>query len=399
MKKILVLLLLLALTVPAAAESVRLEGDGFDTPEEAALAFVDALNRADAGGMLSAFAMESFAAHADPILSLEHNNRFTYNSIYTIPYTDGFLRSLVTHARYGRIASDLLLCFGEYAVGMGMNTPAVSYPEVEALFVSSPLYDLKGHVEFVEWLSPAAVTGGIAADPRWGGDTVVEAAYSGAEDLAELAARLRINGNDAYLSLQCARYDGRWYLLGPGKAQQYMTKSSLEAFLILPDDQEKQKLENALAEDHAEETAQWDALRASDLGGSLWYLESLNAPGVALCGSPEDTKTDGGGAGVYAEMRLFSVGGGIITVWAAPALQQALSMDDPTAHIRFSWNPSGISTEYTVAKRGKTFTFPNFRAFHDEDIALDLTGLSIQMDETSVVFTLQDGTKAVFRRQ
>ena len=70
MKKPIVFLLILALACSflpfAAAESGRLEGAGYDTPEEALLAYIDALNRGDVGGMLSTFALESYVEHADP---------------------------------------------------------------------------------------------------------------------------------------------------------------------------------------------------------------------------------------------------------------------------------------------------------------------------------------------
>ena len=69
MKKLLICLLALMLAaIPALGEGTEtgaIEGPGFDSPEEAVSAYLEALKNGDAAGMLSTFAIETYVAEMD----------------------------------------------------------------------------------------------------------------------------------------------------------------------------------------------------------------------------------------------------------------------------------------------------------------------------------------------
>ena len=98
-------------TAPAtedAGVAGRLEGNGYDSPEDAVLAYIEALNRGDVGGMLSTFALESYVEHADPSVQINVRGFFLTHDLLSIPCPDDYSRSLVLHARYGSLATSLL---------------------------------------------------------------------------------------------------------------------------------------------------------------------------------------------------------------------------------------------------------------------------------------------------
>ena len=67
-----VLMLVLALSAGAVyASDTRVEGEGFETPEEAILAFAEALQDGDLEKMISTFAVESYCEHFDMVQQME----------------------------------------------------------------------------------------------------------------------------------------------------------------------------------------------------------------------------------------------------------------------------------------------------------------------------------------
>ena len=173
MKKLAVLIIMLAFLFQAAASAGnmpsarRLEGDGYDSPEEAVLAYIDAMNRGDVGGMLSTFALESYAAHADPLVRADARGLIMIEVYDGIPCADEYARSLVAYTRYGSISKFLLSAYIDLSTGLNgqMRTVRTSEErrEIEAQFTESPLNGLQGNVTFVRWISPVSLS---AVTPR-----------------------------------------------------------------------------------------------------------------------------------------------------------------------------------------------------------------------------------------
>lgn len=390
--------------VPAV---VRLEGPGYATPEEAVMAYLDAMNRGDAYGMISTFAMESFAAHVDPMLYIDHNARFSphpFLAINSIPYRDDYVVSLIAQARYGSIAWDLNACYAMYALGTDQAYNHYETAEerraLAEQFSNSVLNNIAGNVEFVEWLNPAALTGGFVTTPGAGGDLIGSMAYAGADDITEISALIRINGKAAIQGMYCVKYGDRWYNLSFGsriiKMSVKATAANQMILWILSDEDEAELTDPALSAEYAEDGARWDALQQSDWAGTRWPMVSLSLPGVTVHETEADAENDTG-AGIWAEMHFTRAGGAMITITASPALRQMLGMNRSSARIRFSWFADEIPVTRISPNNGKEI--PLFRLFGRTDsIQLSLTGLSVAREESRVTFTLADGTTAVFEK-
>ena len=385
----------------ASAESTavpRLES-GYATPEEAFTAYVEAMNRGDAYGMYSTFAVESFVSRSDPRLYLEYTRRYTsYAAMYLLPRDDDFFRSLAAQVRYGYQADGFLRSCS-YGVSNDSHTDLSAEADREALvdkFRKSPLYNAVGKVEFVRWISPVNLSGGLIMNPRAGNDTIASLIWTGAEDTAELAAELRVDGKTAYLALRSVCYDGRWFNLDYSSYSLTRTaRESWQQYLLFPTEEEQAEISRLLEEEYTEENAKWDAMQKSGLTGCEWPLVSLEAPGIKLCKTASEAESDSGSA-IHGTLRLYRTGGGMVTLTASPALQEDLCMADAAARILFSWSPDGIPVFYTN-KNGKQI--PIFRAYDKQDIYINgMDQMTVEMKDSAITFTLDNGIKAVFRK-
>ncbi len=393
---------------PAAG---RMEGPGYDTPEEAVLAYIDAMNRGDVGGMLSTFAIETYADHAAPELWLRYSHNVTvYDLFKSVPITDEFSRSLLAVNRRESIERSLKTSYALYGAGdyYPDHMRLSSAEEVRGLaeeFRRSPLHEPAGNVTFAGWISPVSLTGGLIAKPQVGRDFIESLAYTGADDFTELVAELRVNGAVALQPMTCACYGGRWYNLdfstrSAGLSKVWDQSAWKRTFWLPGTDPDEPDFLRLFPTDYPEETARWDALQQSDRAGARWPMTSLNASDVALYDTAEAAESSEG-AGVWAEMHFTRVGGAMITFRVSPSLQQQLGMDSSAGRICFYWSPDGIPTSYTqfMGMKKKQAEIPLFRFFGiNETEPFSLDGISAVLDDTTVTVTLADGLQAVFEK-
>lgn len=345
MKKLCALLLILALTgiTAGAAAEIRYEGDGYSTPEDAVLAYLDALNREDVDGMLSTFAIETLFSHLNERLYRQYVGTAFMGSLYNIPLTDEYSRSLLVTARYGTLATRLM---GQYLEFCGqLNGCRIEFQNAEDIaayedrFTSTPLQDIAGHVEFVEWINPAQLTQGALTTPSAQASAARRKAFYGADDMTELVAHFRVNGVEGLQFMACVKYGDRWYNaeFGGDTAPLLGIDQNNQALTLAPSDSEAQLLLSRLRDNrYADAAGQWDALRLSSLAGTRWVLKKLSVPGVAVT-ADKAAAENAEGLSVYAELRFYSFGGALITVTGSAALREQTGMLWPDTCYGAAW--------------------------------------------------------------
>ena len=379
--------------------SEQLEGKGYDTPEDAVMAYLDAMNRGDVRDMLSTFAIESYFAHADQMLDVQRRGKFAPMTAAPdyVPCASEFVELLASYDRYSNIAGELLSGYTWYVIETESEIEFSNIDEIQAFqeqYQQSPVYNIQGHVEFVQWVSPVNVTEGRITEPNVRTTMMSDVASTGADDMTELVARIRINGNDAYQTMWCFRYGDRWYnysvswmiygVLQSFSLQQSSGRQMLPLVLSV-DGQEK--IESRLQADYTEGNALWNAFRTSDLSGSRLKLISVSTPGLTVYEEGNAAK-EAEGIGVFAEMHFFSNGGGIITVTASPELQQNLGMDDDTDRILFAW----------MSESPEHLTAEGYIAYNGDKIQTGLENITVSRDESTVTLTWENGIQAVFQK-
>ena len=399
MKKLSILVLILVLLVSTAmSEGVaatgrpRLEGDGYDTPEEAVLAYLDAMNNADVYGMLATFAHESYAEHFDPDLYIQRTNAIWPMGMANMtPITDTYSADLVLYSRYSNIASNLLTQYTQYTDPLYGETRAPMNQEAidthRQMYEQSFLHDMQGHVTFVEWIDPALITHGTFIQPVNRCNIARQYAFAGADDLANMVAHFQINGTDVLQFMTCARYEGRWYnLLFHGNAASLIGLGQDTIGLIpLYDSEIKEDLNYTPDLLYYALLAGRELYASSPLGGTRWQLISLNQQNIELKPSPEDALQSD--CGLWCELHFYSVGGATITMTAGSALRSRLGMDYRSTISGTAWSESeGVlqfSELYIPSRYGYDYSSEITSAFYDGD---------------TLTIRLQDGTVAVFQQ-
>ena len=210
--------------VSASRVAGSFEGLGFDSPEDAALAYIEAFNAGDVQGMISTFAIETYVDHVDRAAMMNRLYAFAINMQDTNPMPTPYVRDLMVSERYGDIAQQLRYQYFSYAMpeayGDDIGKPvrfmsddrAQEIQDFLGAFDSSPVNEWIGNIAFVGFVPPEEVVGEIFMDERNQGNIKKLAACLGCDEIAEIVVHIQINGKDYYQFLECARYGDRWYV-------------------------------------------------------------------------------------------------------------------------------------------------------------------------------------------
>lgn len=207
------------------------EGSGFDSPEEAILAYLSARSTGDLNAVMSTFAIETYVEHYDGQAVLEAHRTFSVSEVMPLPLSNDYTRQMKIVDRQMDIVDELALQYihwlwpqEEYALdntgrlfltGRGEESAQKAKTLLEA-------FDVEGR-EALEAIAPQFV--GFEEDvlEKMDVSDVTKERYIeqlenyrviyGCEEIVEKVARVQQGGLDGYLFMRCARYGGRWYNL------------------------------------------------------------------------------------------------------------------------------------------------------------------------------------------
>ena len=196
-----------------------LEGPGYDSPEEAVTAYLEAMKDGDARGMLSTFAIETYVAEMDAQAYLERLKSFNLSYGVWMPLGGDYQRQVAVAARYGQLVESLAYQWTLYSWPDGYEEfggAAVRLLEdgaVEAFLAglakndAAALWQGMEVVEFVEpWLMSTQYSDGAQSRAR-------QAASYGCDEIVSVVAKLDIGGEEWYQCMDVACYGGKWYNL------------------------------------------------------------------------------------------------------------------------------------------------------------------------------------------
>ena len=222
--RVLSILMVLALLVccapvgAAASEWEKIEGEGFDTPDEAILAYAEALKTGDPEAMIATFCVETYCEHYDAaafysLMGMVSTAQFPTQ---TLPAENSVLMQRMNYERrrsgiLGFINSQLTYyalfgsAYEEVLTNMSMRLEEKDIrPYLEEASDISGLSSMK----IGEVMEPDDVTD-IAAIAERSADRY------GYDELAFRAVHLEIDGKPWFLTMDIARYGDRWYNLNP----------------------------------------------------------------------------------------------------------------------------------------------------------------------------------------
>ena len=240
MKRLLACLLILLLAVPALAEApnalrprrdevieetpevslngLRFEGEGYESPEEAVAAYLEAMRSGDVAGMLATFAIETYVENADAQASLWRIRAFLPNS-NALPLGGDSQMQIAAAKRCAELASMLYYQWlalswpEEYGEFGGQAVMFQEEAEVEAFRAALAENDISAALREMECIGfiPPQQLDEVYLSQSSLRIRAQQAAGYGCEAMSDVVARLSIGGEEWYQCMQCARYDGRWY--------------------------------------------------------------------------------------------------------------------------------------------------------------------------------------------
>ena len=92
---------------PEEEGPAKCEGPGFATPDEAVRAYVEGFNAADINAMLSTFAVETYVDRADVAAAAERVKSFMASYYYTVPPVGPLIRNLLVERRRNEITQSV----------------------------------------------------------------------------------------------------------------------------------------------------------------------------------------------------------------------------------------------------------------------------------------------------
>ena len=243
MKRLLIWRLVLLLTVPALAEApsalrprrdeiieeapqvalagVRFEGEGYESPEEAVAAYLQAKKSGDAAGMLATFAIETYVSEMDAQVELERYRAFYPTLGIQMPLGGEYQQQLAVAARYGQLADNLFYQWMLYSWPEGYEEfggTTISLTEdgaVEAFLAGLAENDAAARwqeMEIVEFVEPAELSDMYLNESNQQNIAKQVASY-GCDELVSVAVKLDIGGEEWYQCMNVARYGEKWYNL------------------------------------------------------------------------------------------------------------------------------------------------------------------------------------------
>lgn len=229
-------------------DSGKIEGKGYDSPEEAVTACLEALRDGDLGKAVSTFAIESFAENYDEAASLERT------AIYNIAWNaleKDFGKDYTIALRHEAAAKSVYYQYLWFALkdtqyselitdGITMQFPTESERRGLLRTLADPAtlerlqtLEIREIMRPEDFLEKAALSN-YQSEVNQNNIEKMRQAY-GAEQITSRIARVRIDGETYLFYMDLARYDGKWYILStPGNAGQLMGVGSLAS--IVPEE-------------------------------------------------------------------------------------------------------------------------------------------------------------------
>lgn len=245
MKKIaIVVVICLLFALCGCGNAAKVEGKGYKTAEEAALAYAEALKTGDVNKVLATFAIETYVENYDleeyidlmniympgagVEMMMESTDEYT-TQVNLINRQAVITRSLsymyLSMADCEMIRSPIALGKGEYDDASDLVDDLTNEDWMEIL-ADMEIGDVLGMDEFLDkdQMDPAEENLEKSCD------------YLGCDELQSVAVEVTLDGDDYYLCVDVACYDGVWYNCRPIGTLASITGASSYTGGLLPED-------------------------------------------------------------------------------------------------------------------------------------------------------------------
>lgn len=207
------------------------ECEGFSSAEEAAATYIEALNDGDVPKMISCFAIETYVDNVNRLATIERLYAFAPTSFDTFPMPTDYMRDLLVAERYGSIARQLCYQYLVFAWPEDYDSysgkPVRFMPDENGkseeagiflnAFANSEFNKWIGNIEFVAFENVENLRAHELFETEANQRNIQrQAACRGCDEIRNMILRIRVDGTDYFQFLECAQYEGRWYVQNIG---------------------------------------------------------------------------------------------------------------------------------------------------------------------------------------
>lgn len=221
---------------PAPKSTDRLEGAGYDKPEEAVEAYLEALKDGNLEAMLSTFAIETYVEHYDIEEVIESSGGLSFNMSLTLKPIDEYTESINIARRQGELVNNSFYPLYWHLNDMGeyFGTP-MAFREGREFDSTEDFRDELMEPDWMDQLSELKygkvklledfedVLEEADSDDREIYEAEVEAKCEklGCDELKCVAVEVEFDGEEYYFGMDVGRYGDKWYNCTPGGVSSY----------------------------------------------------------------------------------------------------------------------------------------------------------------------------------
>lgn len=209
--------------------ATTIEGPGYDTPEEAVVAYLEAMKKGDVPGMLSTFAVETYIDNYDLIKQVERTGGYTPGTVPSLKSVDNYTRSINISRRRGDLVYQLRVQYFMVNEKDDYYPRPLSIGEGREFRTSEELFNTIMNPEWTRELSQLEYgdiwtydefKSNLSTDYDWDLDYQRRRSQyideQGCDEFVPLIAEVKFRGEDYFLSLDVVCYDNKWYNVSLG---------------------------------------------------------------------------------------------------------------------------------------------------------------------------------------
>jgi len=196
----------------------KIEGPGYDTPEEAAEAYLTALRDQDVDAMVATFAVESYVENYDLEAWCERLQAFVPTTEMKLPTSNVYNSTLDVEARRASIINQITNQYFTYnvpSVALGMTISLAENPQVASDIEEDTDHYVFSDLEITGTMSPDDITNDIYSIEKNQENLLAQNKAFGVDDLEDVSnvvITFDADGESWYFCPQLIRYEDRWYV-------------------------------------------------------------------------------------------------------------------------------------------------------------------------------------------
>ena len=202
--------------------SVKYEGKGFNSPEEAVRCYLDGLKNFDIERMLSAFAWETQVRHYQWEAFLKRIHVYLSTASLRIPSTNDFLFYANVHARRAEVVNEIYRSIEEYIFqgsrhDISRPVPFRTDEEIENFLreykAGSRRIEKLSKLSNIRFISPDSVTNNIFSSERNKKMLARRLEEYGADEITNPVAAADVEDEKLIFAPTVLRYGSKWYIV------------------------------------------------------------------------------------------------------------------------------------------------------------------------------------------